>query len=511
MRYTDQSLPVGVVVSAWPALDVDTLVVPVFEGEPPDGAAELDGVTGARVTAAIERREFTAKPFAILVLPASGPGWRPERLMLVGAGKRAECDARRVRRVASAAVLAARERRARRVAMALPRVGPLADEARAAAEGMTLASHYAGIYKGDEDARPGQVETLIVLPPPTPGEEARDAERGAGRGYILASCSNFARSLVNEPANVLTPRLFADIAGQVGSDSGLRVDVLDEARIAGLNMGLLLGVARGSAEPPRVVVLRYDPPRPATRAVLGLVGKGVTFDTGGISIKPSDRMHLMKSDMAGGAAVLAAMKAIAAMKPDVAVVGVVPLVENMPGGRATRPGDVLRSAAGKTVEVLDTDAEGRLILGDALWYARELGATHLVDVATLTGAIGIALGRDVTGLFGEPAWWADLVGRTAGRAGDRAWQLPLVEEYREQLRSEIADLANVGGRPAGSITAALFLKEFTGGLPWVHLDVASTAWSEEAQPWQPKGPTGAAVRTLAELAFTWESWPEAGA
>ncbi|HOG28062.1 MAG TPA: leucyl aminopeptidase [Vicinamibacterales bacterium] len=507
MRYTEQSLPVGVIASAWSSLDVDLLVVPVFEGEVPALPADLEAVVGPLVRAVIERREFTPKPFATLVLPAAGPGWRPERVMLAGFGTRAECDARRVRRAASAAALAARERRVRRLAMAASGALPLADEARAAAEGLTLASHYSGIYKSGDEARPAPIEALVVVPPATASADVREAEREAGRGYILASCSNLARALTNEPANVMTPRLFADIAGQVGSDAGLRVDVLDEDRIAGLGMGLLLGVSRGSAEPPRVVVLRYDPPDAPARPLLGLVGKGVTFDTGGISIKPSDRMHLMKTDMAGGAAVLSAMKAVAALKPNAPVIGVVPLVENMPGGRATRPGDVLRSASGKTVEVLDTDAEGRLILGDALWYARELGATHLLDAATLTGAIGIALGRDMTGLFGTPAQWTDLVARTAARAGDRVWQMPLVDEYREQLRSEIADISNIGGRPAGSITAALFLQEFSGGRPWAHLDIASTAWADEAQPWQPKGPTGVAVRTMAELACTPDAWP----
>jgi leucyl aminopeptidase len=427
--------------------------------------------------------------------------------MLVGAGNRSAFDASQVRRAAATAALASRERRWRRIAFAVPEVLPLGDETQAAAEGLTLAAHYSGIYKSDEDGKPVALEGLIAVSGETSSDAFTSAERSAARGYILAACSNLARALANEPANVLTPRTFADIAAQVATEAGLRADVLDEERLAGLNMGLLLGVARGSAERPRMVVLRYEPSRPATRAVLGLVGKGVTFDTGGISIKPSDRMHLMKSDMSGGAAVLAAMKAIAALKPDVAVIGVVPLVENMPGGRAMRPGDVVRSAEGKTVEVLDTDAEGRLILADALWYARQLGATHLVDVATLTGAIGIALGRTTTGLFGSPDAWVALVGRTANRAGDRAWALPIFEDYREQLRSDIADIANIGGRPAGSITAALFLKEFTGGLPWAHLDIAWTAWAEEAQPWQPKGPTGVAVRTLAELACTFEEWP----
>jgi leucyl aminopeptidase len=426
--------------------------------------------------------------------------------MLVGLGPRTLCDTTRVRRAASTAALVARERRWRRLAMALPAILPVTDEAQVVAEGLTLAAFYTGVYKNDPDARPTSIEYLVV-PSDDEALDRPEVERAAGRGYILGACSNLARSLANEPANTMTPRAFADLAGQVGAAAGLTVDILDEDRIAGLNMGLLLSVARGSAEAPRVVVLRYDPPRASSSAVLGLVGKGVTFDTGGISIKDADGMHRMKTDMSGGAAVVAAMKAIAALTPGIRVVGVVPLVENMPGGRAMRPGDVIRSADGKSVEVLDTDAEGRLILADALWYARDLGATHLVDVATLTGAIGIALGRTTSGLFGTPDWWVSLVGRTANRAGDRAWAMPTFDDYREQLRSEIADLSNIGGRPAGAITAAVFLKEFTGGLPWAHLDIASTAWADEAQPYQPKGPTGVAVRTLAELPFTCAEWP----
>ena len=221
--------------------------------------------------------------------------------------------------------------------------------------------------------------------------------------------------------------------------------------------------------------------------MLGLVGKGITFDTGGISIKPADGMERMKDDMAGGAAVVCAMRAIAALKAPVRVIGVVPTTENMPGGRAIKPGDILKSAEGKTVEVINTDAEGRLILGDGLWYARKLGATHLVDVATLTGAIVVALGKITSGLFGTPPAWVDLVRRVADRAGDRVWPMPTFEEYGEQIKSEIADLMNTGGRPAGSVTAALFLKEFAGGLPWAHLDIAGTAWLEEAKPYLPKG------------------------
>ena len=276
-------------------------------------------------------------------------------------------------------------------------------------------------------------------------------------------------------------------------------------------MGMLLGVGRGSAEPPRLVAIRYEPADAPVSPVLGLVGKGITFDTGGISIKPAADMDRMKDDMAGGAAVACAMRALAELKAPIRVVGVIPIAENMPGGRAIRPGDVLKSASGKTVEVINTDAEGRLILGDGLWYAQQIGATHLVDIATLTGAIGIALGRITSGLFGTPAGFVEHVREIADRAGDRCWPMPLFDEYKDQLRSEIADMMNTGGRLGGAITAALFLKEFTGGLPWIHLDIAGTAWAEESKPFMPKGPTGVGVRTLVELAFTSRAWSGVGA
>jgi leucyl aminopeptidase len=332
------------------------------------------------------------------------------------------------------------------------------------------------------------------------------ARTAVDRGRLLAECSNLARELANEPGNTLTPREFARRAAALATGGGVKVEILDEDRIAQLGMGLLLGVARGSSEPPRLLVFRHDPPGLPPGPVLGLVGKGVTFDSGGISIKPADGMDRMKDDMAGGAAVACAMRAISLLQAPMRVIGVVPATENMPGGRAVKPGDILKSAAGKTVEILNTDAEGRLILGDGLWYAQQLGATHLVDVATLTGAIVVALGKTTSGLFGTPPEWVEHVRRVANRAGDRAWPMPLFDDYRDQLKSEIADFTNTGGRPAGSITAALFLKEFVDGRPWVHLDIAGTAWSEEARPYLPKGPSGVAVRTLAELAFTSSEW-----
>jgi leucyl aminopeptidase len=266
-------------------------------------------------------------------------------------------------------------------------------------------------------------------------------------------------------------------------------------------MRLLLGVAQGSQEAPRVVVMRHVPAGAPEAPVLGFVGKGVTFDTGGISIKPADRMDRMKYDMSGGAAVAGAMLALARLRAPCRVVGVIPMVENMPGGRAIRPGDVLTGANGKTVEITNTDAEGRLILGDALWYAQRLGATHLVDVATLTGACVVALGHSVSGIMGEPAAWVESVHAAGRSAGDRLWPLPIYQEARKQMRSEIADLVNAAGRDGGAITAAAFLREFVDDRPWAHLDIAGTAWADRAEAHQPLGPTGVAVRTLTTLAM----------
>jgi leucyl aminopeptidase len=370
----------------------------------------------------------------------------------------------------------------------------------AIAEGLTLAEFDGGSYKTrDHDTSAPPAWTIAVAAGP---DQASRVQASIDRGRLFGECSNLARELANEPGNTLTPREFARRAAAIAGDAGVSVEILDEKQIAQLGMGLLLGVARGSDEPPRLIVFRYEPPGAPDTPVLGLVGKGITFDTGGISIKPAEGMDRMKDDMAGGAAVVCAMRAIALSQAPVRVIGVVPTTENMPGGRAVKPGDVLKSASGKTVEVLNTDAEGRLILGDGLWYAKKLGATHLVDVATLTGAVVVALGKLTSGLFGTPPEWVERVRAAADRAGDRVWPMPLFEEYREQLKSEIADFTNTGGRPAGSITAALFLQEFADDLPWAHIDIAGTAWAEEAKPYLPKGPSGVAVRTLAELALS---------
>jgi leucyl aminopeptidase len=377
----------------------------------------------------------------------------------------------------------------------------------AIAEGLILAAFSVDQYKtGDRVGPPAETLTVAVLP--GQGGDTRSLQAALERGRVLGDSSNLARGFANEPSNLLTPRIFADRAAALAKEAGLDVEVLDEHDIARLEMGLLAGVAKGSVEPARVIVMKHEPAGAPQTPVLGLVGKGITFDTGGISIKPADGMERMKDDMAGGAAVICAMRAIAMLKAPIRVIGVVPTTENMPGGKAMKPGDVLTGASGKTVEVINTDAEGRLILGDGLWYARHLGATHLVDVATLTGACVVAIGKVASGLFARPDAWGEIIRDTADRAGDRCWPLPLYDEYTEQLRSEIADLMNSGGRAGGACTAAAFLKEFAGDGPWAHLDIAGTAWSDETKPYQSKGPIGIAVRTLAELAFTADRWPK---
>jgi leucyl aminopeptidase len=505
------SQAVGFLASAPADVDTDLLILPFAEGEQLLHAVPgLDDATAGAIERALASRELQGKPYELFLTPVV-KGWRAERIAIVGTGRVGDFNLERLRRVATAAGLAAKQRRVRRVAFVHRQPSELGPESRVAsvaavqaiAEGLVLATFNGDRYKSGERGAPPPEQMLVVGPP---GGAIGDLEQAVERGRILGESSNIARDLCNEPSNVLTPSVFADRASEIAADVGLSVEVLDEDEIARLRMGLLLGVARGSAEPPRVIVMQYEPPGAPSTPVLGLVGKGITFDTGGISIKPADGMERMKDDMAGGAAVIAAMRAIAILKAPIKVIGVVPASENMPGGRATKPGDILSGASGKTVEVLNTDAEGRLILGDALWYTQRLGATHLIDVATLTGACVVALGKAASGLFGRPDAWVEAVRGVCARTGDRAWPMPLYEEYTEQLRSEIADLVNTGGRAAGACTAAVFLKEFAGDLPWVHLDIAGTAWADEAKPWQPKGPTGIAVRALAELALSSDSW-----
>jgi leucyl aminopeptidase len=475
--------------------DTDLVIAAALEGEAPLLAATWSAPTGGEIDHAIDSKEFIGKLYETFVTPIVDREYRGRRIAFVGLGQKGGFTIDRARRVAAAMGLLARQRKIARLAIHAQGVLESAEMIQALAEGLTLAEFDAGRYK-TAGYDPFELTALGIIV----DSKAREAAvRAAHRGRVIGEHCNIARQLDNEPGNALTPSVFAERLTEIARGGGLTVEVLDHHELERLGMGMLLGVGRGSAEPPRLVAIRYEPAGAPASPVLGLVGKGITFDTGGISIKPAADMDRMKDDMAGGAAVACAMRALAELKAPIRVIGVI------------RPGDVLKSASGKTVEVINTDAEGRLILGDALWYAKTLGATHLVDIATLTGAISVALGKITSGLFGTPDAFVEHVRATAERAGDRCWPLPLFDEYKDQLRSEIADMINTGGRMGGAITAALFLKEFTGDLPWVHLDIAGTAWAEENKPFMPKGPTGVGVRTLVELAFTSKAWSDIGA
>ena len=475
------------------AADVDLIIIPMAQDQVSGAIASLDATLADDLRSALERGEFSAKPNEIYVARTAPAGWRAARLVFVGGGPRNEITTERFRRMAVTSAQVARHQRRPRIGWADLEPGVVAASARVEtiAEGLVLANFDNGVHKS-RDGHQFFVREAVVF---TSGNAAEAASHGQAMGESI----NAARVLINEPGNYLTPRVLAEKAASLASVPGITVEILDEKTIADLNMGLLLGVARGSVEPPRILVLTYAGAGAPDHQTLGLVGKGITFDTGGLSLKPADGMERMKDDMAGGASVVAALRSIALQKLPIRALAVVPMTENMPGGKATKPGDILKGASGLTVEVNNTDAEGRLILGDGLWYARQLGATHLIDVATLTGAIVVGLGKITTGLFGTPEPWVNHIRQAADRAGEKVWPLPLFDEYKEQLKSEIADMVNSPGRPAGSITAALFLKEFAGNGPWAHLDIAGTAWAEESKSWQPKGATGAIIRTLIEV------------
>jgi leucyl aminopeptidase len=505
MHSVHRTPAVRAITTAAPAIETDLLIVPIFEDDDLQDEPGLDEAAAGELGQARARGEFRGTLYDVLLTMAPPGGWATRRLAFVGAGTRADFTLDRLRRIAVVGGLSARQRRLSRTCLLGRMPCNIADErlAQVVAEGLTHANFEGATYR-----TAGQTPVFLTeADVRVPGRDAEGGARGAARGVIVGECTNVARALANEPGNRMTPTIMAERAAAVAAAAGLDVDVLDGGRIAELKMGLLLGVAQGSKEPPRLLVMRHDPPGAASAAVtLGLVGKGITFDTGGISIKPAENMDKMKDDMSGGAAVIGAMVAIARLGLPIRCVGVVPMTENMPGGAAFKPGDVLTSAEGKTVEILNTDAEGRLVLGDAVWYARQLGATHLVDLATLTGACVVALGRTTSGLFGTPDHWVDVVRQATDRAGDRSWPMPVFEDYKDLFKSEIADFANAGGRWGGAITGALFVKEFAGDLPWVHMDIAGTAWAEDATPYQPKGATGVGVRTLVELAAHTSSW-----
>jgi leucyl aminopeptidase len=415
------------------------------------------------------------------------------RLLLVGLGAHADFDDAALRRAAAVAVRATRDSRIRSLNFVLPHVDGRAS-ARAFAEGAHLGLYDNGFYRKDEEDGT-TLERLAVVT--TSGPEGLREE--FERGRVVAESANWARSLADEPGLSLPPREFARRAAEMAAEFGLKVESLNAEQIRARGLGGLLGVAQGSDEEPSLIVVRYEPEGVSDDDELwAFVGKGITFDTGGISIKHGLDMYEMKSDMAGGAAVLGALRAFAQLKPGRRVVAIVPSAENMPSGKAIKPGDIVRTLAGYTIEVVDTDAEGRLVLVDGIAYAKQLGATRIVDLATLTGSIIVALGAHRTGLFSNDDAWAEAVSDASLRAGEPAWRMPVSDDYKKKIESPIADFKNYGGRPDAT-SAALLLSKFAGATPWVHLDIAGTAWYDAPMPYAPKGASGVGVRTLVEL------------
>ena len=432
-----------------------------------------------------------------------------ERLVVIGLGKAKSLTPHEVRKGAGVAVRFAKARGIRELAISFPEDRALDDEhldtlpcelsARSLVEGALIADFDIDTYRSDRKDQTLNSMTVLCIEPDRKSQA--EMQHGFDEGTIVGEAQNFARSLVNEPGNILTPTELGKRAAAMAVEMGLACEVHSTDKLKELGMGAFAAVAQGSDEPPALIVLRYEPSTApaADKPVIGLVGKGITFDTGGISIKPADNMDKMKYDMAGAAAMLGAMRAIAQLKPAVRVICVVCSAENMPDARAYKPGDVLTAMSGKTIEVLNTDAEGRLVLADGLHYAQQLGATHLINAATLTGAIGVALGLLNAGLFSNDDATSQQFLDTTGVSGEKFWRLPCTDDYREQIKSSIADITNTGNsRYGGAITAAMFLKEFVGETPWIHLDIAGTAWIDTDKSWQSKGPSGVAVRSITE-------------
>lgn len=443
--------------------------------------------------------EFTGK-FLDMVILHHPVDLKSRRLVAIGGGKADKFTPAEMRKLAGALVRLVKPKSIRTVGLVLSEAFQYPEFVAAAADGAILGNWEPDFHKSKKDeAKP--IEEFVIL---CPGGEP-ELQTAFNRGVIIGSAQNRARDLANEPPNLLTPTVLAAEAQSVASACGLECEILDQAAMKQLGMGALLGVSQGSAEPPKLIVLQYTPPgAPRQPHHLGLVGKAVTFDTGGISIKPSEGMEKMKFDMAGGAAMIGVMAVIGQLRPGIPVTAFIPAVENMPGSKAQRPGDIVTSLSGLTVEILNTDAEGRLIMADAITYAKRRGVTHLVDAATLTGAIVMALGAINTGAFSNHDEFQRRLLETARLQGEKFWPMPMDDDYKDMLKSVYADLPNIGSKGAGSVTAAKFLQEFVGDTPWVHLDIAGTAWLDEAKPFMAKGPTGVGVRTLAHLALDWD-------
>jgi leucyl aminopeptidase len=492
-------------------LETEALVVLVLNHADPqteknkDAKAQLklatdDPAVQSAAAELLASGEVTAKPFEINLLHKPS-GLKAKRLLLISGGSAKKFSRYDLRRVAGAAVRSLKSRGIRSFAFIPPAQIRGEEAVQAIVEGALVGNFDPDYYRSDRKDQ--KIDELTILA--ASGENARTLEKVANEAQIIGESQNFTRDLVNEPSNRMTPTILADRAKKMCQEVGLKCEVYGAEKIKEMKMGAFWSVAQGSDEPPALIVMTYEPGGAPPKPVLGLVGKGITFDTGGISIKPADGMEKMKYDMAGGATMIGAMRAIALLKPKVKVIGIVCATENMPSGHAQKPGDVQIAMSGKSIEIINTDAEGRLVLADGLHYAKQLGATHLVDAATLTGAVVVALGYANAGVFANDDAIYERFHKANEEAGEKMWRLPLDDEYKDQIRSTIADIMNTGGRWGGAINAAMFLQEFAEDTPWIHLDIAGTAWVEEQKPWIAKGPSGIALRSLVEFVRSFAS------
>ncbi len=478
------------------------IIVGIYEGETKLGkdVAPLNRKLGKAIAASIERGEIKGKTGELTVLYTLGK-LPAERVAVVGLGKKEEFTLDKIRAAVAEACRALRQKKVSDITVsARPGISSrkinVEDYAQAITEGAILGlySFRKHITKKNDFTEVKQL-TLLV----SKEDEIASVKRGSNKGSIIAEAVCTARDMINEPANYLTPTAMAEIAQEIAKDNKLGINVLEREDMQKLGMGALLGVSQGSTQPPKLIVLTYKG-RKSNDIDLALVGKGITFDTGGISLKTATGMEEMKSDMSGGASVMGAIMGIARLKLKINVTSVIPAVENMPDGFAIRPSDILTALTGKTIEIISTDAEGRLILCDALGYINQSKPKVIVDVATLTGACVAALGKQCSAVLGNRQELVDKVITAGTEAGESLWQLPLYENYKETLKSDVADIKNCGSGGAGTITAALFLSEFIGDTPWAHMDIAGTAFGDKERKYNTKGGTGVPVRTLINLA-----------
>ena len=487
--------------------DADLIIVNLFENvDKPGGATgSVDQALDNSIAKIISIGDLQGKTGEITKLHSFGKIPTP-RVVVAGLGKEADFSIKKLRNLGANLIRACQGPGVHHIATIAHGIGtanlPLQESVQAFIEGAVLGNYRFERHKTTKQEDDHSITRLTIVE--QDATKIKNIERAATKGLVLAQATNLARDLANEPANHLTPSDLVERAQKIAESKNIDLEVLEREDMEAKGMGSLLSVAAGSVQPPKLIRLTYRGKDNETGFDLALVGKGITFDTGGISIKPAPGMEAMKADMTGAASVLAAMEAIATIAPKINITAIAPCTENMPGGNATKPGDVVTAMDGTTIEILNTDAEGRLVLADGICYAKELGARNIVDIATLTGAISIALGDQCYGMMGNNSDLIAKISEAAEQAGERVWELPMFEEYGEQIKSDVSDIKNVGGRPAGSITAAKFLENFVGDTPWVHLDIAGVDMASKTKDWVTKGASGQAVRTLINLVCNWQ-------